>query len=414
MEAGAGLVPAPLAQSRGTAALYGALVVHALLALWFLYERRTLRMPVWQATQVALGLCIPPLLLGHIMATRMAYTLFDTESSYTRILLALWSLSPDVGFRQAVTLTVAWIHGCMGVHFWLRFRPWYPRARTLLSAAALLLPVLALLGFVDGRPRGGEARRAAGLGRGDPARREGAGAAGARGAGAACNAASWRSTAAPWARSSSRAACGPSPCAGGTIRIAYPGGRIVQVTPGFTVLEASRIAGIPHASVCGGRGRCSTCRVRIVHGAQRPAGAERRGARACSAGSAHRPAFGWPVSSGRAATSPWSRCSPRHAPPLDRRARRPRPGPRAGGRGALRRPARLHPRGRAQAALRRRVPAQPLLRGRGHRHRARRRDRQPVHGRRGDGPLRRRDRARAWARARPWPRPARSSPTWRG
>jgi adenylate cyclase len=29
------------------------------------------------------------------------------------------------------------------------------------------------------------------------------------------------------------------------------------------VLEASRMAGIPHASVCGGRGRCSTCRIRV-------------------------------------------------------------------------------------------------------------------------------------------------------
>ena len=35
------------------------------------------------------------------------------------------------------------------------------------------------------------------------------------------------------------------------------------MTPGTSVLEASRIAGIPHASVCGGRGRCSTCRVRV-------------------------------------------------------------------------------------------------------------------------------------------------------
>ena len=35
---------------------------------------------------------------------------------------------------------------------------------------------------------------------------------------------------------------------------------------GLTVLEASRFAGIPHTSVCGGRGRCSTCRVRVVHG----------------------------------------------------------------------------------------------------------------------------------------------------
>jgi len=32
------------------------------------------------------------------------------------------------------------------------------------------------------------------------------------------------------------------------------------------VLEASRFAGIPHTSVCGGRGRCSTCRVRVVRG----------------------------------------------------------------------------------------------------------------------------------------------------
>ncbi|MEE8172806.1 MAG: adenylate/guanylate cyclase domain-containing protein, partial [Alphaproteobacteria bacterium] len=32
------------------------------------------------------------------------------------------------------------------------------------------------------------------------------------------------------------------------------------------VLEASRDAGIPHASVCGGRGRCSTCRIRVGTG----------------------------------------------------------------------------------------------------------------------------------------------------
>ena len=35
----------------------------------------------------------------------------------------------------------------------------------------------------------------------------------------------------------------------------------------MSVLEASRAAGIPHASVCGGRGRCSTCRVRVGAGA---------------------------------------------------------------------------------------------------------------------------------------------------
>ena len=49
----------------------------------------------------------------------------------------------------------------------------------------------------------------------------------------------------------------------GVIRIGYPNGRFVDVTPGTSVLEASRSAGIPHASICGGRGRCSTCRVRV-------------------------------------------------------------------------------------------------------------------------------------------------------
>jgi adenylate cyclase len=40
------------------------------------------------------------------------------------------------------------------------------------------------------------------------------------------------------------------------------------VPAGFTILEASRLAAIPHASICGGRGRCSTCRVRVIRGAE--------------------------------------------------------------------------------------------------------------------------------------------------
>src|SRR5207245_860822 len=50
------------------------------------------------------------------------------------------------------------------------------------------------------------------------------------------------------------------------IRIRYPGGREVLVPIGFSILEASRFAQLPHASVCGGRGRCSTCRVQILFG----------------------------------------------------------------------------------------------------------------------------------------------------
>jgi adenylate cyclase len=39
---------------------------------------------------------------------------------------------------------------------------------------------------------------------------------------------------------------------------------MVRVAPGTSVLEASRMNGIAHYSICGGNGRCSTCRVRVM------------------------------------------------------------------------------------------------------------------------------------------------------
>jgi adenylate cyclase len=53
---------------------------------------------------------------------------------------------------------------------------------------------------------------------------------------------------------------------GGLISIVYPGGLTVRVPIGCTVLDASRRGGIPHASICGGRGRCTTCRIRVLRG----------------------------------------------------------------------------------------------------------------------------------------------------
>src|SRR5512145_103683 len=46
----------------GTAAFYGSLLIHFGLALWAIYQRHHLRMPFWEALQLVLGLCIPPLL----------------------------------------------------------------------------------------------------------------------------------------------------------------------------------------------------------------------------------------------------------------------------------------------------------------------------------------------------------------
>src|SRR5438105_14272848 len=55
----------------GTVLLYGSLLAHFALALVSLYRRTTLRMPLWEAAQLVLGLAIPPPIIAHIGGTRV-------------------------------------------------------------------------------------------------------------------------------------------------------------------------------------------------------------------------------------------------------------------------------------------------------------------------------------------------------
>jgi adenylate cyclase len=248
----------------GTAALYASLLVHFSLALWAIYQRRHLRMPFWETLQLAMGLAIPPFLALHFVGTRLTHEWFGVEDSYHLLVLTLWHASPWDGFKQSVLITVAWLHGCIGLHFWLRLRASYARIAPYLLAGALLLPVIGLLGFSQA---GHEVSYL--LAR-DP---------------------SWISTVVRESRLPPRsqrevlysvndgiiiaffALLGLTLVArggrhlyerGSRITIKYPGGREIRVPLGFSVLEASRFARVPHASVCGGRGRCSTCRVRVL------------------------------------------------------------------------------------------------------------------------------------------------------
>ncbi len=47
-----------------------------------------------------------------------------------------------------------------------------------------------------------------------------------------------------------------------------PSGVEVEVSPDETLFSAARRAGVPIATICGGAGSCSSCRVRIVEGEQ--------------------------------------------------------------------------------------------------------------------------------------------------
>jgi adenylate cyclase len=214
---------------------------------------------------------MPITLIGHFIATRYAFERFALPAEYSRVVAGLWA-SGASGLSLGL-LAPGWIHGCLGLRYAFGHRRTWQRIQPFLFAVALLLPVLAGVGFVT-MGRALEAQR---LARSQPAPdpdpRQSDALHGARPhallvymallAGIASSS-NWRSVAERRERS--------------VVWIAYPD-RTVSVPRGWTVLEASRSFGVPHEALCGGRARCTTCRVRIVDGASRcppPAEVERR------------------------------------------------------------------------------------------------------------------------------------------
>src|SRR5216683_227909 len=92
----------------GTIALYGALTTHFLLGLWALYERRSWHWTPSEATQLVLGLCIPPLLANHLANTRIGLAAFGLYKGYAQVLYSFWIASPWLGWVQLALLVVAW------------------------------------------------------------------------------------------------------------------------------------------------------------------------------------------------------------------------------------------------------------------------------------------------------------------
>jgi adenylate cyclase len=254
----------------GTVVLYGAFAIHLSLAFWALYIRRHLRMGWLEGVRLGLGFLIPALVLQHALAQRFAYTYFDVHQIYRHVLYNIWITNPQgAGVRQITVLCVAWLHGCIGLYLWLRVKRHFHRVAPFLLVVAFLLPTVALLGVFQG------VRQVEAKARTDPvwlADMRKAGVGGKPGTGAAL----W--TIALWSWGGYAGAFALVLMArglrvlverrGGTIRIVYPDGRAVRIPKGLSVLDASRRAGIPHASVCGGRARCSTCRVHVLLGAE--------------------------------------------------------------------------------------------------------------------------------------------------
>jgi adenylate cyclase len=257
----------------GTTVLYSAAIVHLSLGLWALYQRRHFRFAVAEITQLVAGLSIPFLLTIHIVGVRLNGALFDRDINYASAFYSYWVARPYMEWVQFTVLIVAWTHACIGLHFWLRLKPFYNWAGPFLLVGAALMPTLALLGLIQG------ARTATQLAA-EP---------------------HWRAAHVVAAPPNQRVILDgiifyfPVGYIGliglvfvargvrtllerrrGMYTVSYPH-RQVRVPKGMSVLEASLRYKIPHASVCGGRARCSTCRVRVVSDSSalpRPSGRE--------------------------------------------------------------------------------------------------------------------------------------------
>jgi len=242
--------------------LYAAATTHFMLGLWALYQRRQFRYTFVEITQLAFGLTIPLLIASHFGIVRLAGLLFGRDPPiYAPPLLAYWVARPYMVGVQFLLLTVAWTHACIGLYFWLRLKPFFKWAAPFLLAIAVLLPPLAMTGTNRGAHEVTERAeqpqwRAEHIKVTPPAQRSvieeitlyyfpifyGAAIAfvfAARGVRALLE---------------SRR---------GTITVSYPDRR-VRVPIGLSILEASLRFKVPLASICGGRARCSTCRVRVI------------------------------------------------------------------------------------------------------------------------------------------------------
>src|SRR5438132_9833269 len=130
--------------------LYSSFLVHYALALYALWQRRTLRLRASELSQVVQGFAIPFLLVRHVVTTRISDSFLHTDVGYYAYLLWVYFVrSPEDGVVQMLVLVVAWGHAMIGLHFWLRVRPWYARVQHVAFVVAVLVPVLSLLGAIE-------------------------------------------------------------------------------------------------------------------------------------------------------------------------------------------------------------------------------------------------------------------------
>jgi adenylate cyclase len=243
---------------------YTSALTHCGLGIWALYQRRQFHWRAIEPLQLVLGLSIPALIISHIVGVRLGQSLFGHQKLYPQELYSFWVAHPYRTWWMPSVLIIAWIHGSIGLYFWLRMKAFFKHAAPFLLGAAVLVPTLALLGFYQG------GREIVAISASPQWQAENLT---PRQVGTTAE----QQTLDQIADYSligylalvglallARGARALNERRGGMISLSYGNGRNVRVPKGLSVLEASLRHNVPHASVCGGRARCSTCRIRVI------------------------------------------------------------------------------------------------------------------------------------------------------
>ncbi len=259
--------------------IYSSLLTHFALALLSLYRRTTLRMPLWEFWQLMLGLAIVPLLAGHVSATWGARVLMGFDPNYEFALTAILS-DPWLLTRQFLLLIVVWIHVVVGLHYFFRLYSAYRHRSLHFYPVAILLPLLVVLsigrvGIEIGVWRSSEADSKTVVQKQAMQMNEAyVGAEPTYLDGTPANLLLHHSILMVYvililSILTVRYIRERRQVIQGKVVIKHVNGRELKGAPGQTILEIIRNHSIPHASLCGGRGRCTTCRVRVGSGAHR-------------------------------------------------------------------------------------------------------------------------------------------------
>lgn len=245
-----------------------AVLIHFVLTMKKLLGKKTMRgLRSYEYAQIVTGVLTPTFLIPHILHTKLMFEFYGVQSTYLHY---FYTADKALVFLLLFFLSMIWLHGIIGLTHYLYLKPWFSKVRVSLVIVAVLMPTLAGAGILSAD------RELDYMLQTNPEVRE-----------AIYNPSGTKPIDVEKIYNELTAI--QNPATGiylalvalgfllrslylfwrkrrGSIKVAYPGGSEVVIFPGSSLLDASLYANIPHAHVCGGRGRCSTCRIKITEG----------------------------------------------------------------------------------------------------------------------------------------------------